>query len=214
MTAAKDPAKTPEEGPDRPASAVFAASSASASAAASASASVAASGDDAVLLEKGSQHESAQGLRDQRMRALAEVDNVRKRAQRDQEELSKYAVTAFARDMVSVLENLTRATESIRTHGKQEGETFKTVAEGIELTLRELLAIFEKYHIKRIDPLNGKFDHHLHQAVAQVDRDDVPPGTVVQVVQAGYIIHDRLLRPAMVAVSKQGEPPKTVDTSA
>lgn len=154
-------------------------------------------------------------LRDQRVRALAETDNVRKRAQRDQEEIAKYAVTGFARDMVNVLENLTRATESIRAHKEQGSEEIlKTLGEGIDLTLRELLGIFEKYHIKRVDPMNEKFDPNLHQAVTQIERDDVPPGTVVQVVQAGYTIHDRLLRPAMVAVSKSPEAPKTVDTNA
>jgi molecular chaperone GrpE len=80
--------------------------------------------------------------------------------------------------------------------------------------LQELLSIFERYKIKRIDPMGEKFDHHFHQAVVQVERPDIPAGTVIQVVQAGYIIHDRLLRPAMVAVSKQGEPTKQVDTNA
>jgi molecular chaperone GrpE len=156
--------------------------------------------------------EEIAALRDQRMRALAETDNVRKRAQRDQEELSKYAIAAFARDMVSVLENLKRASESIEAH--VAGESLKPIAEGVNLTLNELLSIFEKHQIKRIDPLNQKFDHNFHQAVVQVERNDVPEGTVVQVVQAGYVIHDRLLRPAMVAVSKQPETPKPVDTLA
>lgn len=153
-------------------------------------------------------------LKDQRIRALAEVDNIRKRAQRDQDELSKYAVTGFARDMVSVLENLKRAADSIETH-KSSTDLIKILGEGIDLTLNELLGIFERYGIKRIDPLNQKFDHNFHQAVAQVESAGVPAGTVVQVIQAGYIIHDRLLRPAMVAVSKQAsEAPKSVDTSA
>lgn len=153
-------------------------------------------------------------LRDQRMRALAETDNVRKRAQRDLEETARYAISAFAKDMVSVLENLKRASESVHTH-KGNDEIVKTVSEGIDLTLKELLSIFEKYGIKRIDPMGQKFDHNLHQAVVQVDRDDVPPGTVVEVVQAGYVIHDRLLRPAMVAVSKPPpDAPKKVDTTA
>lgn len=153
-------------------------------------------------------------LKDQRIRALAEVDNIRKRAQRDQDELSKYAVTGFAREMVSVLENLKRAADSIETH-KSNSDLIKTLGEGIDLTLNELLGIFERYGIKRIDPLNQKFDHNFHQAVAQVESVGAPAGTVVQVIQAGYVIHDRLLRPAMVAVSKQaGDAPKSVDTSA
>jgi molecular chaperone GrpE len=153
-------------------------------------------------------------LRDQWVRAVAETDNVRKRAQRDQEELSKYAVSSFARDMISVLENLKRATDSIPGEAKQANELLKTLGEGVDLTLQELLGVFEKYAIKRIYPLNEKFDHNLHQAVVQVEQNDIAPGTVIQVVQAGYTIHDRLLQPAMVAVSKQGEPPQHVDTTA
>jgi molecular chaperone GrpE len=152
--------------------------------------------------------------KDQWIRAAAETENVRKRGERDREEISKYAVSGFARDMVSVLENLKRAVESIPEEARKEGGLLSTMAEGVDLTLQELLGIFDKYQIKRIDPMGQKFDHNLHQAVVQVERDDVPPGTVIQVVQAGYTIHDRLLRPAMVAVSKQGETPKQVDTTA
>ncbi len=158
--------------------------------------------------------EELASVRDQWVRAVAETENIRKRARRDQEETSRYAVSAFARDMVSVLENLMRASENIPPEAREENELLKTLGEGVELTQRELLSIFEKYGIKRIDPLGQKFDHNFHQAVVQVERADVEPGTVIQVVQAGYVIHDRLLRPAMVAVSKQGEPPPTVDTVA
>lgn len=167
------------------------------------------------LLQKLAQlEEESNKYRDQWMRAAAEVENVRKRGQRDQEETSRYAITGFARDMVSVLENLKRASESLPPEKREGNDLLKVIGEGVDLTLQELLNIFERYGIKRIDPLNQKFDHNLHQAVVQVERDDVPPGTVVQVVQAGYVIHDRLLRPAMVAVSKQGETPKKVDTTA
>jgi molecular chaperone GrpE len=152
-------------------------------------------------------------LRDQWVRAVAETENVRKRGERDREETSKYAITAFAREMVSVLENLKRASEHIPEEVRSDALLGK-FAEGIDLTLKELLAIFERHHIRRIDPMGEKFDHNYHQAVVQVERPDLPSGTVVQVVQAGYVIHDRLLRPAMVAVSKQGEPVKQVDTTA
>lgn len=153
-------------------------------------------------------------LKDQWVRAVAETDNVRKRAKRDHEELSKYAVSGFARDLISVLENLKRATENIPVEAREDNELLKTLGEGVDLTLQELVTIFEKYGIKRLYPLNEKFDHNFHQAVVQVDQDDVEPGTVVQVVQAGYTIHDRLLQPAMVAVSKQPESEAKVDTSA
>ncbi len=153
-------------------------------------------------------------MKDQWLRAVAETENVRKRAERDREETSKYAITAFARDMVSVLENLKRASESIPPEMRAADEKLKTLGEGVDLTLQELLSIFDRYHIKRIDPMGEKFDHNFHQAVVQVERPDLAAGTVIQVVQAGYVIHDRLLRPAMVAVSKQGENAKQVDTSA
>jgi len=151
-------------------------------------------------------------LQDQWVRAVAEADNIRKRSQRDMEENAKYAITGFARDMVSVLENLKRASDSIPQSERAGNDLLKTLGEGVDLTLKELLAIFQNNGIKRIDPLNAKFDHNFHQAVAQVERDDVVPGTVVQVVQAGYVIHDRLLQPAMVVVSKAGDASKKVDT--
>ena len=153
-------------------------------------------------------------MRDQWVRAVAETENVRKRADREREDATKYAIAAFARDMVNVLENLRRAQESIPTEARADNDLLRTIGEGIDLTSQELLAIFERYKIKRIDPMGEKFDHNFHQAVVQIERADVPPGTVIQVVQAGYVIHDRLLRPAMVAVSKQGNAPKQVDTTA
>ncbi len=172
------------------------------------------SAEDALAERIAALEQEIAALKDQRIRALAETDNVRKRAQRDLEETAKYAVTPFARDMVSVLENLKRASANIHAHAG-ENELLKTLDEGVELTMQELLSIFERYGIKRIDPMGQKFDHNLHQAVAQIERADAPPGMVVQVVQAGYTIHDRLLRPAMVAVSKPAaDAPKQVDTTA
>ncbi len=153
-------------------------------------------------------------LRDSWVRSVAETDNVRKRAQRDLEENSKYAITGFASDMVSVLENLKRASEAVNIDAANaENPLLKTLAEGVNLTLQELLNIFQKYKIVRIDPIGQKFDHNLHQAVVQVENNDVEAGTIIQVVQAGYMIADRLLRPAMVAVSKtSGTDTKKLDT--
>lgn len=150
------------------------------------------------------------------MRAAAETDNVRKRATKDLDEANKYATTSFARDMVSVLENLQRAMAAATPEARAANETLKTLAEGVELTAKELLGTFEKYGIHRFDPTGQKFDHNLHQAVAQIESTH-PIGNVVQVLQAGYTIHDRLLRPAMVSVSKgMPEPPMhtSVDTLA
>jgi len=151
-------------------------------------------------------------LRDQWMRAVAETENVRKRAQRDVEETAKYAIAGFARDMVNVMENLQRALGSMPEDAASG--PLKQLAEGIELTHKELLTIFEKHGIKRFDPVGQKFDHNLHQAIAQVEKPGSPPGTVVQVLQAGYTLYDRLLRPAMVTVTRSGETEKKVDTQA
>lgn len=153
-------------------------------------------------------------LRDSWVRSVAEIDNVRKRSQRDLEENSKYAITGFASDMVSVLENLKRASEAVNIDaGGTDNPLLKTLAEGVNLTLQELLNIFQKHKIVRIDPIGQKFDHNLHQAVVQIENNDVEAGTIVQVVQAGYMIADRLLRPAMVAVSKtSGADTKKLDT--
>lgn len=154
-------------------------------------------------------------FKDQWVRAAAEVDNVRKRSQREVEESSRYAITGFARDMVEVLENLSRASVSIPAEKREGNDLLKTLGEGVELTLQNLLNIFNRYGITRLDPQGQKFDHNFHQAVVQIERTDVPPGQVVQVVQSGYTIHDRLLRPAMVAVSKApATPPEKVDTTA
>lgn len=154
-------------------------------------------------------------LKENWIRAVAETDNVRKRSQRDLEENSKYAITGFAGDMVSVLENLKRAVENIPENEAAENTILKTLGEGVNLTLQELLGIFQKYGIVRINPIGQKFDPNLHQAVVQVEKDDVEAGTVIQVIQAGYMIADRLLRPAMVAVSKlSGADTKKLDTTA
>lgn len=168
---------------------------------------------DAAALK--AQHEADMAkLRDQWMRALADTENLRKRAQRDVEETAKYAVTGFARDLVSVLENLQRAAAAVTPEARAASEPMHVLAEGIELTLKEMLNAFERHGIRRVNPLGQKFDHNYHQAVTQVDSPDTPPGTVVQVLQPGYTIHDRLLRPAMVGVARQAEPEKKVDTLA
>ncbi|MBN8530570.1 MAG: nucleotide exchange factor GrpE [Alphaproteobacteria bacterium] len=155
-------------------------------------------------------------MKDQVLRALAEAENARKRAQRDVEETAKYANAGFAKDLVNIAENLTRASTSITQEMREADARLKTLAEGVDRPLRELLSVFERHGIRRLDPAGEKFDHQFHQAVAQVDMPDSPPGHVVQVYQAGYVIHDRLLRPAMVTVSRQPaqKTASSVDTSA
>ncbi len=141
-------------------------------------------------------------LKDQALRALAEAENTRRRAQRDVEENSKYAVANFARDILPVGDNLRRALEAIPAEARAADESLENFAAGVELTERELLNMLERYGIRRVDPAGQPFDHNFHQAMMQVDSAEHPPGTVVQVFQPGYTIHGRLLRPAMVTVSK------------
>lgn len=140
-------------------------------------------------------------LKDQWLRAMAETENLRRRAQKDREEALKYASTNFGRDMLTVADNLRRALESISTLGELP-DSMKPLVEGIELTENSLLSTFERHGIKKIDPLNEKFDANIHQAMFEVEDGSVSAGTIVQVLQAGYMMHDRLLRPAMVGVSK------------
>lgn len=154
-------------------------------------------------------------MKDQALRALAEVENTRRRSERELADMSKYAVTNFARDLVNVLENLQRATDAISPELRVSQPAVASLATGVEMTLKELITTFERYGIVRIDPLGQKFDHNYHQAVAQIDSPGAEAGTVVQVLQAGYSIHDRLLRPAMVAVAAAGGTPgAALDTKA
>lgn len=153
-------------------------------------------------------------MKDQALRALAETENTRRRAEREVADMNKYAITGFARDLVNVLENLQRATDAISPDLRQSQPAVGNLATGVEMTLKELLSVFERHGIKRIDPLGQKFDHNYHQAVAQIESAEALPGTVVQVLAAGYSIHDRLLRPAMVGVATSASGASTVDTKA
>ena len=149
-----------------------------------------------------SQHEAEIAkYKDMYLRAMAETENVRTRAKRENEDTAKYATTKFSRDMVNVLENLSRAHASISEEAKAASDVVRNVAEGIDMTIKELVGIFERNGIKRLDPFGEKFDHNFHQAVAQVESSEAEPGTILQVLQAGYVLHDRLLRPAMVTVA-------------
>ena len=140
-------------------------------------------------------------LRDRLLRAMAELENTRKRAERDRVEANKYAVTGFARSILSVADNLRRAIESVPDDDR-ENETIKTLLAGIEMTERELLKVFEQQGVKSINPLGEKFDHNFHQAMFEVESTGQPAGTIVQVMEPGYVIAERLLRPAMVGIAK------------
>jgi molecular chaperone GrpE len=144
--------------------------------------------------------------KDRLLRALAETENVRRRAQREREDASKYSVAGFAKDLLSAADNLRRAIESL-PESEAKDERTRSLLAGVAATERELLSIFERHGIKRIDPQGERFDHNFHQAIFEADRPDQPSGSVVEVLQPGYVLHDRLLRPAMVGVAKGG--PKT-----
>ena len=155
-------------------------------------------------------------VKDQLLRSLAEMENMRRRGERDREETAKYAITGFAREMLSVADNLRRALENIPADARATDEMLNTLAIGVEATERELMAIFERFGVKRIEPSGQIFDPNFHQAIAEVPGTGKPAGTVVETMRPGYVIHDRLLRPAMVAVAK-GEPGNTeprVNTTA
>ena len=143
-------------------------------------------------------------LKDQLLRALAEAENIRRRTEREKDDMSKYAITNFARQIVSVADNLMRAIDSVSEEARTANDEFNNLYVGIEMTGRELTTSFEQFGIKEIDATGKKFDHNLHQAMFEIDDPLQPAGLVVQEVQRGYTIYDRLLRPAMVGVSKGG----------
>jgi molecular chaperone GrpE len=140
--------------------------------------------------------------KDQLLRALAEVENTRRRAQREVEDARKYSVANFARDVLTVADNLRRALDAV-PEDAAASEDLKALIEGVSLTERELLNAMERHGIRKVDPKGEKFDHNLHQAMFEADTPGVEPGTVIEVAQPGYVIGDRLLRPAMVGVAKK-----------
>ncbi len=145
--------------------------------------------------------------KDRMLRAMAETENLRRRAARDTEEARKYAITGFARELLEVSDNLARALESVPDEARNN-EQVKPLVEGIELTQRTLASCFERQKIVKVAPEPGeKFDHNLHQAMFETETDEHEPGSVIQVMQAGYQIADRLLRPAMVGVAKKPAQP-------
>jgi molecular chaperone GrpE len=157
-----------------------------------------------------SPEEEAAELRDRLLRTLAEMENLRARTAREVEEARKYAVTGFARDLLDAADNLRRALASVPAEGREAagaggGDLLRNLLLGVEMTEKTLLGAFEKHRIRRVEPQRGdRFDPNLHQAMFEVPTDAQAPGTVAEVVQAGYVIADRLLRPALVGVAKAG----------
>jgi len=146
-------------------------------------------------------------LKDKWLRAHAEVENIRKRTEREREEAAKYSITKLARDIVGVGDNFQRAIDAVPAGAAEKDPALKSFLDGVTMTERELLNALDRHGIRRVQPLNEQFNPHLHQAVTQVSRTDVPSGTIVEVYQAGYMIEDRVLRPAMVGVAQGGPKP-------
>ena len=144
-------------------------------------------------------------IKDRLLRALAEMENLRRRTEREVADARTYAVSAFARDLLAVADNMRRALDAFGAEPHEAADAgTKALLEGIELTERELLNALDKHGVRKLDPEGSKFDPHRHQAMYEVPDQSVPAGTVVQVVQPGYTIGERVLRPALVAVAKGG----------
>jgi len=150
-----------------------------------------------------------ESLKDQRLRALAEAENIRRRAEKEKADASQYAVTKFARDMVGIADNFARALAAVPAPIRDAADPqLKAVLDGVEATDRQLMQTLERYGVKAVD-VSGKFDPNLHQAIAEVPGQGKPAGSIVDVVQSGFMIGDRLLRPAMVTVAKNEMPAAT-----
>src|SRR5215475_6167495 len=155
--------------------------------------------------------------KDRWLRALAEMENLRRRTEREVGDARQYGVTQFARDVVTVADNMERALQALDDELREKADTgVKALLDGVELTERELLKVLEKHGVQKLDPKGQKFDPHRHQAMFEVPDPSVPAGTVVQVVQAGYSIGERVLRPAMVGIAKGAPkaPPAESDAPA
>ena len=150
-------------------------------------------------------------LKDQLLRALADTENMRRRSEREAETARKYGHTQFARDLVGAIDNLARALQSAPEDKTALDESVQSLLTGIELSWTEIQAAIEKHGVRQINPLDEKFDYNFHQAMFEVPTNEQPAGVVLEVVQHGYVLHDRLLRPAMVGVSKAAD---TADTAA
>jgi molecular chaperone GrpE len=143
-------------------------------------------------------------LKDRLLRALADTENTRRRAERERLDASQYAIANFARDILAVADNFARAIDACPADARESASPqVKAVIEGVEATERQLLATLERHGIKAIDTSDGKFDPNFHQAIAEVSGEGKPAGTIMNVVQTGYVIGDRLLRPAMVTVARR-----------
>lgn len=154
-------------------------------------------------------------LKERAMRLAAEMENLRKRTQRDVADARNFGISSFAREMLTVSDNLQRALEAVSQEARDQADpTLKALIEGVEMTERAMLSALERHGVKKIEPHGERFDPHFHQAMFEVPNEEVPANTVVQVVQTGYVIGERVLRPAMVGVSKGGPKADPVPSQA
>ncbi|MBB3931040.1 molecular chaperone GrpE [Kaistia hirudinis] len=153
-------------------------------------------------------------LKDRVLRTMAEMENLRRRTERQVAETRQYAIAAFAREMLTAADNLERAIQAVPDDARKTSEALGTLIEGVEMTERELHNSLEKHGVKKIEPVGQKFDPNLHQAIFEVPTADHAAGIVVQVMQPGYVIGERVLRPAMVGVAKGPAKAAKADKSA
>ena len=159
------------------------------------------------------QHER---MKDQMIRALADAENTRKRAQKEREDASKFAVSSFARDLLSVADNLRRALDAVTDEILGENPNMKNLMDGVNATEREMLSCFERNGIVKIEPLDEKFDPNFHEVMFEAPMPDKESGIIIQILEPGYMINDRILRPARVGISKNdgsgSTPPSSPDS--
>lgn len=144
-------------------------------------------------------------MKDKWLRSVAECENIRKRSIKDKEDALKYGITNFAKDMISITDYLEQALSSMATQEIEENPKLKAFYSGVEMTAKELHNLFDRHGIKKINPEEKKFDPNLHQAMMEVESDDHNEGEIVHIMQNGYTMHERLLRPSMVSVCKKNK---------
>ena len=164
-------------------------------------------GDEDISVEESVENKNKEikELKDQLLRSLAEGENLRKRTLKEIADAKKYSHISFVRDLLSSVDNLQRALEAVPDDKSQLSEPIKNLFIGLEIVEKEILNTFEKHSLKQINPLGEKFDYNLHQAMFEVPTNEKEPGHVVEVSQKGYLLHDRLVRPAMVGISKKSK---------
>jgi molecular chaperone GrpE len=156
-------------------------------------------------------HGQIADLTDRLLRAHADIDNLRKRLEREKEETAKYAITRFAREVVTVADNFERAVQAVPAGAAEQDAALKALVEGVNMTEREFVNVLERNGVRRVVPKGEAFNPHQHQAMMELQNPEVAPGTILEVFQPGYLIEDRVLRPAMVVVAKGGQKPSKAD---